>query len=159
MEQNKLTEWKQQKEQGVGFRVCWLLVPCSINQTEFLFPSHIFVPLYIPLHNSTKSINTLSAGFLPVHQGSQRILLMERFSSSSDLTGLGVTPVVFISLQRMSFEKGQNDVQTDSCSHKIPCFLCWVSCCEYPHSCQLCGGRNFKFPFSYHLFSSLVLPT
>lgn len=47
-------------------------MPCCVNQPNFLFPPHIFVHLYIPVHNSTKPINTPSAGFLPVHQGSHR---------------------------------------------------------------------------------------
>lgn len=62
-----------------------LCLAVSAKQTVFLFPFHIFLPLYISLENSTKLINTFSLAVFPGHQGSHMFCLMVRFSSSSDI--------------------------------------------------------------------------
>lgn len=151
MEQNELSEWKQQKKWGVGFRVCWLLVPHCINQQNFLFPSYIFVHFYIPLCNSTKPINTLSARFLPVHQGSHRILLVKRFSSSSDLTGLGITLVVFCLFKGQILRKGKMMFKLTA-AHTKSLVSSAESLAVNTHihvSCIQGGIMSFSFPITY----------
>lgn len=64
----------------------------------------------------------------------------------------GNCSVVVLSLRRRISQEGQNDVQTDSFLYSMPSLLdllLWI-----PRSCQLCGGKNYEFPFSYHLFST-----
>lgn len=129
-------------------------MPCCTNQQNFLFPSHIFARLRILLHNSTKPLNTLSAGFPAVHQGSHRILLVERFSSSSVLTGLGIT--VF---KGQILRKGKTMFKLTA-AHTKSLVSSAGSLAVNTHihgSCVQGGIMSFPFPITYLAPSSYQL--
>lgn len=147
MEQHELTKWKQQKKQT---SVQFLLGANTLSHLLDKLPFRMSY-LSILLANSTKPV---SAAVFPGHQGSHMFCLMATSSSSfhiqqgwESLCGGPVSLKKDFS-GRVEWCSDWHLLALDALSSLLDLLL-WI-----PRSCQLCGGRNYESPFSYHLFST-----